>query len=47
MEEIFMIKQSMTQLSNMLKQEKYQQDIVMITQPVVYWILLILKAITN
>ena len=42
-----MIKQSMTQLSNMLKQEKYQQDIVMITQPVVYWILLILKAITN
>ena len=33
----------MTQLSNMTKSEKYQQDKVMITQLVVYWILLILK----
>ena len=33
----------MTQLSNMMKSEKYQQDKVMITQLVVYWILLISK----
>ena len=33
----------MTQLSNMMKLEKYQQDKVMIIQLGVYWILLILK----
>ena len=43
MVEIFMISQLMTQLNNMMKSEKYQQDKVMITQLVVYWILLILK----
>ena len=43
MAEIFMINQLMTQLSNMMKSEKYQRDKVMITQLVVYWILLILK----
>ena len=43
----FMINQLMTQLSNMMKSEKYQQDKVMITQLVVYWILLILKRITD
>ena len=43
MEETFMINQLMTQLSNMMKSEKYQQDKVMITQLVVYQILLILK----
>ena len=31
-----MISQLMTQLSNMIKSEKYQQDKVMITQLVVY-----------
>ena len=36
MEEIFMISQLMTQLNNMMKLEKYQQDKVMITQLVVY-----------
>ena len=43
MAEIFMISHLMTHLSNMMKLEKYQQDKVMITQLVVYWILLILK----
>ena len=43
----FMISQSMTQWSNTAKSEKYQQDKVMITQLVVYWILLILKRITD
>ena len=38
MEEIFMISQLMTQLSNMMKSEMYQQDKVMIIQLVVYWI---------
>ena len=38
-----MINQLMTQLNNMMKSEKYQQDKVMITQLVVCWILLILK----
>ena len=33
----------MTQLSNTAKSEKYQQDKVMITQMVVYWILVTLK----
>ena len=33
----------MTQLSNMMKLEKYQQDKVIIIQLGVYWILLILK----
>ena len=47
MEEIFIISQLMTQLSNTTKSEKYQQDKVMITQLVVYWILLILKKITD
>ena len=32
MEEIFMISQLMTRLSNTTKSEKYQQDKVMITQ---------------
>ena len=32
----FMISQLMTQLSNMMKSEKYQQDNVMIIQLVVY-----------
>ena len=41
--EIFMISQLMTQLSNMMKSEKYQQDKVMITQLVVYEISLILS----
>ena len=36
MEETFMINQLMTQLNNMMKSEKYQQDKVMITQLVVY-----------
>ena len=43
MEEVFMINQLMTQLSNIMKPEKYQQGKVMIIQPVVYQILLILK----
>ena len=47
MEETFMINQLMTQLSNMMKSEKYQQDKVMITQLVVYQILLILKKIID
>ena len=47
MEKTFMISQLMTQLSNMMKSEKHQQDKVMITQLVVYWILLILKKITD
>ena len=46
-EEIFKISQLMTQSSNMTKSEKYQQDKVMITQLVVFWILLILKKITD
>ena len=33
----------MTELSNMMKSKKYQQDKVMIKQLVVYWILVILK----
>ena len=36
MEEVFMINQLMTQLSNMMKPEKYQQGKVMIIQLVVY-----------
>ena len=36
MVEIFMINHLMTQLSNMMKSEKYQQDKVMITLLVVY-----------
>ena len=43
----FRISQLTTQLSNTAKSEKYQQDKVMITQLVVYWILLILKKITD
>ena len=43
MAEIFMINQLMNQLSNMMKSEKYQQDKAMITQLVVYWILLVLR----
>ena len=38
-----MISQLMNQLSNTMKSEKYQEDKVMIIQPLVYWILLILK----
>ena len=36
MVEIFMVSQLMTQLNNMMKSEKYQQDKVMIIQLVVY-----------
>ena len=36
MEETFMINQLMTQLKNMMRLEKYQQDKVMITKLVVY-----------
>ena len=36
MEKTFMINQLMTQLSNMMKSEKYQQGKVMIVQLVVY-----------
>ena len=43
----FMISHLMTQLSNTTKSEKYQQDKVMITRLVVYWILLILKKIID
>ena len=43
MDEIFMISQLMTRLSNMTKLEKYQQDKVMIIQLVVYELLVILK----
>ena len=43
MEEIFMISQLMTQLSNTAKSKKYRQDKVMITPLVVCWVLLILK----
>ena len=43
----FIISQLMTQLSNTTKSEKNQQDKVMIIQLVVYWILLILKKITD
>ena len=39
--------QSMTQLGNKTKFGKYQQDKVMITRLVVYWILLISKKITD
>ena len=46
-EEIFTVSQLMTQLSNTAKSEKYQQDKVMIIELVVYWILVILKKITN
>ena len=45
MEEIFMISQFMTQLSNTTKSEKNQQDKVMIIQQFGYWIWLILKTI--
>ena len=43
MEEIFMRNQLMTQLNNITKLEKYQQEKVMIILLVVYWIFLILK----
>ena len=36
MVEIFMTSQLMTQLNNMIKLEKYQQDKVMVIQLVVY-----------
>ena len=45
--EIFMISQLKTQLSNKTKSEKYQQGKAMNIQQVVYWILLILKKITD
>ena len=41
MEEIFMTNQLMIQLNNTMKSEKYQQDKVMITQLVVYYICLL------
>ena len=47
MVEIFMINQLMTQLNSMVKSEKYQQNKVMITLLVVYWIFLILKKIID
>ena len=43
MEEIFMIIQLLTRLSNITKSEKYRQDKVMIMRLVACWILLILK----
>ena len=43
MKETFMISQLLTQSSNTTKQEKYQQDKVMITRLAAYWTLLILK----
>ena len=45
MEEIFMRNQLMTQLNNITKLEKYQQEKVMIILLVVYQIFLILKKI--
>ena len=42
-----MTNQLMTQLSNKTKLGKYQQDKVMITRLVVYWILIILKKNTD
>ena len=45
MEEIFMISQLMTSLNNSMRLGKYQQEKVMITQLVVYWILSISKKI--
>ena len=47
MEEIFMISQLMTRLSNMMRLGKYQQDKVMITQLAEHWILLISKKLQN
>ena len=47
MEEIFMINRLMIQLNNMMKLEKNLQDKMMITQLVVYCLLLILKTITD
>ena len=47
MVETFMINQLMTQLNNMMKLEKYQQDKGMIILLVVYQILLVLKKITD
>ena len=46
-EEIFMISQLMTRLSNTTKSEKYQQDKMIIRQLVVSLILLILKKTTD
>ena len=43
----FVISQLMTQLNNMMKSEKYQQDKAMITQMVVNWILLVSKTSTD
>ena len=37
----------MTQLKNTINSEKYEQDKVMITQPVAYWILPISKTFTD
>ena len=45
MEEIFMTNQLVTRLSNTMNSEKYQQDRVMITKQVVYWIMFISKMI--
>ena len=45
MEEIFMISQLMTSLNNSMRLGKYQQEKVMITQLVVYWIWSISKKI--
>ena len=47
MEETFMINRLMIQLNNMMKLEKNLQDKMMITQLVVYCLLLILKTITD
>ena len=43
MEEVFVISQLVTRLSDTIKSNKYQQDKLMIAQLIVCWILLILK----
>ena len=43
----FLVNQLMTQLSNMMKSEKHLHDKVMIILLAVYWILHILKKLTN
>ena len=47
MAKISMINQLMIRLSNTMKLEKYQQDMVMIILLVVYYILLILKKLID
>ena len=47
MEEIFVINQLTTQLSNIMKLEKYQQDKLTIIQLVACWIINISKTISD